>query len=306
MAEPSSWAKQLFWSKIASKGLMPNMRQSATKFIVVFSLCAATALGQNVSPASVNQSAPAQNSAPVATEDANSKKAKDLINKMIQALGGQAYLNMQDMESAGRTYGFDHGEPEGAGAPYWSFWKWREKERFEFTKQRDWIVIYNGDKGYEITYKGTAAVEKDQLEDYLRRRHYSIQEILRGWMAQPGTVCFYEGAAAAERKPAEQVTIMNAQNEGVTLYIDQNTFLPIKRTFVWRDPQTRDRTEESEIYDNYRSVQGIMTPMSITRQKNGLATNQRFITEVKYNQNIPDSMFAATITAPAKGQDKGK
>jgi len=148
--------------------------------------------------------------------------------------------------------------------------------------------------------------EQEALDDYLRRRHYSMQQVLRTWLNQPGTVYFYEGTAAAERKPAEQVTIMNAQNEGVTFYIDQNTFLPIKKTFEWRDPKTRDRTEESEVFDNYRQVQGIMTPFSITRQKDGWATNQRFINEVKYNQNMPDSLFEATVTKPASGPDKRK
>lgn len=248
----------------------------------------------------VAQSAPAANAPTtsfVNSNDPSAQKARELIDKMVTALGGQAYLAFQDMEQSGRTYGFYHGEAEGAGALYWSFWKWPEKDRIELTKQRDVIVIHNGDKGYEVTFRGTKSEEQPDLEDYLRRRHYSIQQVLRAWLKQSDTALFYEGKAAAERKPAEQVTIMNAQNEAVTFYIDQNTFLPIKKTFVWRDPKTRDRTEESEVYDNYRPVQGIMTPFSITRQRDGWATNQRFIFEVKYNQNLQDSLFDATLGA---------
>jgi hypothetical protein len=169
----------------------------------------------------------------------------------------------------------------------------------------DEIVIHNGDKGYEITFRGTSAEEQPALEDYLRRRHSSMQEVLRKWLKEPDAALFYEGKAAAERKPAEQITIMNAKNEAVTFYIDQNTFLPIKKTFVWRDPKTRDRTEESEVYDNYRPVQGIMTPFSVTRQRDGWATNQRFVFEVKYNQNLPDSMFEAEVGAKkAEGKSR--
>lgn len=272
---------------------------------IIFVLCTISAAGQNPPSTNAVNSAPAQTAAQgssQAAEDPGARKAKGLITKMVQALGGQAYLTMQDMQQSGRTYGFYHGEPAGAGAPYWDFWKWPDKERIELLKHHDWILIHNGDQGYDITFRGTVPEEKDQLEDYLRRRHYSMQQVLRVWLNKPDTVYFYEGQAAAERKPALQVSVMNAQNEGVTFYIDQNTFLPIKKTFVWRDAKTRDRTEESEIYDNYRMVQGIMTPFSVTRQKNGWSTNQRFINDIKYNQNLADPLFSATVGAPASGQ----
>lgn len=248
-----------------------------------------TALSQSPAPGSTP--ATAQQS----IQDANALKARDLLQKTIKALGGDAYLQIQDMQFSGRTYGFHHGEPVGTGTLFWEFWKWPEKDRIELTKQRDVVYITNGDKGYEVTFRGTGPQDKEQLQDYLRRRHYSLPQVLRVWLSQPGTALFYEGTAAANRKPAEQITIMNAQNEGVTLYIDQETFLPLRKTFTWRDPQTRDRTEEGEIYDNYRNVQGVMTPFSITRQKDGEPANQRFINEVKYNQNLSDSLFSATI-----------
>jgi hypothetical protein len=260
-------------------------------FALLFSMAAA---GQTTAPTgNVLPGTPQSAVAAKPAQDPGAQKARELINKMIDALGGQAYLTMQDMEQSGRSYGFSHGEPAGAGALYWSFWKWPDKDRIELTKQRDVVVINNGDKGYEITFRGTSTEEQPALEDFLRRRHYSMQEVLRNWLKQPDTALFYEGTAAAERKPAEQVTIMNSKDEAVTFYIDQNTFLPIKKTFVWRDPKTRDRTEESEVYDNYRAVQGIMTPFSVTRRRDDWATNQRFIFEVKYNQNLPDSMFEA-------------
>lgn len=257
-------------------------------FILLLSTAAAAQAGLSSPPDAV----PPQTSATQQqAEEPGVRKAKRLVEQMIQALGGQAYLNIQDMEFSGRTYGFYQGEPQGAGAPFWDFWKWPDKERVELTKQRDWVIIYNGDKGTEVTFRGPSPVEQETLDDYLRRRHYSLQNVLRVWLKQPGIAYFYEGVASAERRPAEQVTILNAQNEGVTLFIDQNTFLPIKKSFTWREPKTRDRNDEAEVYDNYRDVQGIKTPFSITRQKNGLNTNQRFLNQVTYNQNLPDSLF---------------
>ena len=39
-----------------------------------------------------------------------------------------------------------------------------------------------------------------------------------------------------------------------------------------------------------------MTPFSVTRFYNGDMANQRFLNSVSYNQNLNDSLFAASIT----------
>jgi hypothetical protein len=230
--------------------------------------------------------------------DPGAQKAAQLLEQMVATMGGAAYLNVQDMEQEGRTYRFYHGEPEGTGALFWRFWRWPDKERIELTKQRDWIVLFVGDQGYDITFRGTAAVGKDQLDDYLRRRNHSLLWVLRKWLDQPGLALFYEGLGLAERKQADQISIINSQNDAVTISIDSNTHLPLRVGFTWRDPKSHDRNDDAEGYDNYRPIQGIMTPFSITRYHNGEPATQRFITLTRYNQNPPDSMFTAALTAP--------
>ncbi len=91
---------------------------------------------------------------------------------------------------------------------------------------------------------------------------------------------------------------MNAHNEGVTLYVDIDDHLPVKKTFSWRDPTDKQRNIEDEVYDNYREVQGIMTPYTVTRFYNGDMSSQRFLTTVSYNQGVSDSQFDATASTP--------
>jgi len=237
---------------------------------------------------------PASQASP--TVDENSGKAKALLNQAIQALGGDAYLNMQDMTQQGRTYSFHRGEATSAGLLFWRFVKFPEKERVELTKQRDVADVFNGVKGYEITYKGTAQLDPKILADYLRRRDHSLEMVLRKWIDEPGVALFYEGAAVAADKPAEQVSILNSKNDSVTLYIDSTTHLPIKKSYTWRDPSDNLLNKEEEIYDAYRLTQGIMTPYSLTRFYNGEMSNQSFLTPVTYTNNLNDSMFEAKTT----------
>src|SRR5438477_1271439 len=226
----------------------------------------------------------------------NNAKAKQLIDQAIQALGGQAYLNVQDMTQQGRTYSFHRNEATSAGVLFWRFVKFPDKERVEMTKQRDVAYVYNGDRGYETTFKGTAALDPKLLDDFLRRRAHSVDWVLRRWINEPGVALFYDGPAVAADKPADQVSILNTKNDGVTLYFDSITHLPIKRTFIWRDPTDNLRNTEEEIYDGYRPTEGIMTPYSITRFYNGEMSNQRFLNTVTYNNNLNESMFEAKTT----------
>lgn len=70
---------------------------------------------------------------PVAQE--NSAKAKAVLDQAIQALGGDAYLNIQDVSQQGRTYSFHHGETTSTGILFWRFLKFPDKERIEVTKE---------------------------------------------------------------------------------------------------------------------------------------------------------------------------
>jgi len=230
------------------------------------------------------------------SEDPGVKKARMLLDQMIQALGGQAYMNLQDMEQQGRTYAFYHGNPSGTGSLFWRLWKWPDKDRFELTKQRDVVLVYNGNQGWEITFKGTRAMEPDELKEYLRSRNYSLTNVLRGWLKQPDTALFYEGTGLTQDKQVDKVTIINGKDESVTLFIDQITHLPVKKSYFVRDPVSREKDEEAEVYDNWRPEQGLNTSHTIVIMHNGDITRQRFIQSVIYNQNLPDSKFTATAT----------
>lgn len=229
-------------------------------------------------------------------QEPTSAKARAILDKMISALGGDAYLNYTTMTQEGRTYSFYQGRPNSAGAPFWLFWRYPDKQRIELTKERDVIDIFNGDKGYEITYKGTTNIEAKDLDAYLRRAKYSMENIVRVWLKDPKTLIFLQGTAIADQQLVNQVTLLNKDNDAVTIGIDPNTNLPLQKSYTYRDPFDNLKSTDQEIYANYRNVQGIQTAFSIVRYHNGDQSGQRFLTKVEYNVPIPDSMFDAKVT----------
>ena len=286
----------------------------AAAFVLLLSISAA---GQTAVPASSGApTRPVQTSSTPAawptayfasTKDPGVQKAFQILNDMIKALGGDAYLNVRDMKSEGRAYAFYHGQPSGQGNLFWRFWEWPDKERVEFTKQRDIIELNVGDKGYEITYKGTATQDPQQFQEYLRRRDHSLEWVIRTWLGASDTMILYDGTAIVEQNLTDQVTILNSTNDSVTLSVDPRSHLPVRKTYSYRDPLDRQLDDESEVFSNYRLVQGIQTPFSVVRYRNGEMTSQRFITSVTYNNGFPPTMFETkglTYNQPKSGERK--
>ena len=269
-------------------------------FLTLALVCSVASQAQDRRPAATPD---AQHSQPVVSTppsgaaaainpaDDNTRKAKALVIQAIQALGGDQYLNMRDREQQGRGYAFHHGRPSGGGDLFWSFFEFPDEERVEYTKERDVARVFIGNKGYEITYKGSVPVEEKDLVEYLRQRKYSLETVLRTWVNDPGVIFLYEGNANAAQHPALQVTLINANNESVTLDFDTDTHLPVRKAFEWRDPVDRQKNLEEEIYENYRQVSGVMMPFNVTRYFNGDMSRQRFLFTVTINQGLDPAMF---------------
>src|ERR1700684_3333853 len=166
-------------------------------------------------PLAAPAAAPAASQSPSAAsgtttpaDQENARQARALLDQAIQALGGQAFLNIRDIEQQGRTYSFYHGRPTSNGVLFWRFVEYPDRERIEVTPQRDVPYLYTGNKGYELTFKGPHAMEKKDLDDYLRRRRLSLETVLRTWVNDPTVALFYDGSALAGNLAAQQVTLI--------------------------------------------------------------------------------------------------
>ena len=121
----------------------------------------------------------------------------------------------------------------------------------------------------------------------MRRRDHSIETAMKVWLKDPKTILVYEGQRMAERHMAEQVTMISAQNEAITIQMDVQTHLPLRRSFQWRDPLYKDKNTDVEEYADYHDIDGFPTPFSITRMQNDEMFRQYYIDKVHYNQELP-------------------
>ena len=202
----------------------------------------------------------------------NAQKARQALDAMVKALGGDAWLNMQNRMEHGHAAGFYHGNPDPGTL-----------EEFEF---------HIGREGWEVTYQGKHKLPQDQVDDYLRRRDHSIETAIKVWMKDPKTILVDEGQHLAARHLADQVTLISPDNEALTILMDTQTHLPLRRVFQWRDPEYKDKNTDAEEYDDYHTVGGFPTPFMITRFKNDEMVRQFFIDKVEYNQSLPADFWS--------------
>lgn len=244
-----------------------------------------------IAPA-IAQSQTPQPANPVSADaDKNAAQARAALDAMVKALGGDAWLNLKNQVREGHIAAFFHGNPDPGTTLFWEYHAWPDHDRIEFTKHRDVVQFYIGRQGSEVTYRGKKPLPQDQVDDFLRRRDHSVEVAVKVWMKDPKTILIYEGQKLAERHLAEQVTLISSDNESITIQMDSQTHLPLRRIFQWRDPVYKDKNTDTEEYDGYHVVDGLPTPYNITRFKNDEMVRQTYIDRVSFNQNLSPDLW---------------
>jgi hypothetical protein len=242
------------------------------------------------------------------------QRGRKLLDEMVEALGGDAWLGRHNVQEYGHLARFFRGAPTGIVINFTAIHQFpgenrTEAERLGFItdksmilpgKKIDVVQIWSDDAGYEITYKGKNSLPKEQVEDYYRRRDHSIEALIRTWLKAPDVMVIAEGNSMVERRLADKVTILSANNDAVTLELDATTHLPLRRSFKWRNETFKDFDEDAEEYDDYHTMQGLPTALTLTRYHNDDMISQTFLTKAEYDVDLPPDAFTQEILVKKK------
>jgi hypothetical protein len=241
--------------------------------------------------------------------DANSKKAHQLLDQMVQALGGDRWLNLTSWHTEGQLAGFDyHGRPELATLPFWDFNRVitdahgqpQLQERVELSKHRDDVELFLDNQAWELTFKGKVALPKEASADYFTRRAHSIFTIAHLWRTDPRTLFLSEGQSMVERRLADKITLISADNLTSTIELDASSHLPLRLTFTVQNTLYGDKDEIAEEYDDYHTIQDFPTPFRITRIKNGDPVRQTYVARASYGDAADPLLYDVDHTEKSK------
>jgi hypothetical protein len=228
-------------------------------------------------------------------------KAKKIIDDAIAALGGQKFLTMEDRTESGRAYSFYRDQLSGLSIAkiytrYITAGNTSEdlalRERQAFGKEGDFGVLFREDGAWEYSYRGFKVLDADRTMRFHDTTLRDIFYILRERMNEPGLIFESRGADVVQNLPVDIVAITDSENRTTTVYFHQSTKVPVRQSWVWRDPKTHERNEEVTTYNRYREENGINWPHQIQRDRNGEKIYEMFSESVMINSNLTDSLFA--------------
>jgi hypothetical protein len=238
-------------------------------------------------------------------QTAAEKKGKELVEQSLKALGGDAFLRMQDRVEAGRAYSFyrerltglarariytrylDPEPPAAANADL------RLVERQAFGKDEDIVTLFNKTGGYQITYRGVKPLAKQQFERYQSSTRNNILYIFRERLKEPGMIIEAKGSDIFDNMPVDVVDFTDAENNVVTVFFHKSTHLPVRQSFFRQDPLTKDRIEETAIFGLWRDIGGgVQWPFHMLRERDKMKVYEIFAESVTLNNKLKDDLFA--------------
>jgi hypothetical protein len=231
------------------------------------------------------------------------ERGKRVVEEALKALGGDAYLHMQDRVETGRAYSFYRGQLSGLSVAriYTQYLKPAQppvpgkllaRERNTFGKQEEDIFIFHQDNAWEITFRGAVALDEERATRWKDSMLRNILYILRARLNEPGLSFYSQGRDFWENRPVEVVEITDADNNMVTVYFDSATRLPVRQVFKRRNKEYNDFDTEVTLFSKYRDVGGgVQWPFDIRRDRNGEKFFEMFSDSVEINKDLNDSLF---------------
>ena len=243
-------------------------------------------------------------------------RGRKLLDDSIAALGGDRFLAMEDRIESGRAYSFYREKLTGLSIAkiytrYLSVALGKSgqelgiRERQTFGKNEDSSVIFREDGAWDVTFRGSKPLEKERIERYRDSTLHNFFYILRQRLKEPGLIFEARGVEVVENMPVDVLDITDSENRTVTVYFHQSTRLPVRQTWVWRDPLTKERNEEITRFSRYRDIGGgVQWPHQILRERNGEKTYELFSDSVTVNKDLTDNIFS--VDTPGKNTVRKK
>jgi hypothetical protein len=250
-------------------------------YLLLFAFCTLpAAYGQQPAPAPASQDLPSR-IAPT---------AKELFDRTIQALGGDAFLHAKSVTTKGRMFAIDEGVTSGF-ATFESTVQFPDKRRFSYGKDKPVILINDGERGWQLDKYGMIRQPPEQIRRWRVAMRYGMENVLRQLIHEPGLLVQDEGKDFIDNLPARVLEIVDAQQVRIRLYVHAKTFLPIRITYRIQNPETKEWEEYAEVYGEYKTFQGVQTPMHIARLLNGQRYSEVFRNFVQYDAPQPPGIF---------------
>src|ERR1700752_158933 len=227
------------------------------------------------------------------------EKSQQIINRGIEVLGGNAFLNVQTVIGKGFYSAFSDGVAQPPSR-FLDYIVYPEKERTEFVSMGI-KTIQTNDKNSGWIFDGNVKTITDQSPDqvaaFKRSMITTVENLLRGWWKKEGAKVVYVGrreAGLAKRNETVRLTYPNGY--WIEYEFGAKDGFPAKIIYKRsrKNPDTGDfeETSEEDHLLKFIATEGVTAPWVVDHFINGHQTSRVNYESLQYNQKFADSLFA--------------
>ena len=226
-------------------------------------------------------------------------KSQQIIDRAIDAVGSEKYLNVQTVIGKGFYTTFRDGISQ-IPARFLDYIAYPDRERTEFSGAGIRTIQTNvGDTGwmFDGAVKKISDQTPAQVEDFKRSMKTGVEYLLRGfWKKEGGKITYVGRREAGLAKRNETIRLTYPDGFWIEYEFGAKDFLPAKIIYKRnrKDPDTGDMveaTEEDQLL-KYITIDGVTAPWVIDHFVNGKQTTRVNYESVQYNQRFADTLFA--------------
>ena len=252
-------------------------------------------------------------------------KARQLLQQVVTALGGQTYLGVRDSDCSGRIsrYGAVGDTPDFTG--FRDLRLYPDKDLTEYTAQGEHTVVgflmgsdellfthggatvtvFNGSEGWTLDKSGVADQPAAVIQSFRDDVKTDMDMMLRTRLNEPGVEARYAGPDIIDLKEADWIEFYDSEHHDLRLGIERSTHLPLRWVITMRDPLTKRTSDITLSYVQYMVQDGVRTPLTIERSRNGNRVLQTRFTSCKYNTNPSPQLFTRS-SLEERAKETGK
>ena len=223
--------------------------------------------------------------------EASATKAKQILAQMLNAMGGQAYMNVRESQCSGRLSHFGHNNDLTSYLEFKDYWRYPDKNRTDYGKKGNIIDVFNGKEGWTMDHDGVSEEPADRVDEFQDQMVKDPEHLLRYRLKEEGMVYRYGGTDLIDLKPVDWVELVDRAERTYRIAVQRDSHLMVRFKVITRDSASRERTEEETLYANYHPLDGVQTPLQVARTRNGRRVFQAFYDTCMYHPNLAPDFF---------------
>ena len=232
---------------------------------------------------------------PSMARESGDDKARKVIDAAVTAMGGDAYLEVRNSHSSGRYFFFRKGRKGFTRFRDWTVYD-PVKSRFVLGKneKEQKVSVHNMELNKGWTLEGEFEVEEiseKELNSWIKGVRKDFNFLIKQRLDEDGMNLYYYGPDdIAGQGEFEAVEFLDASNNSVVVFFNLTSHLPEKVENEYTDDTGLRHKMEWEFY-NWHTIQGVHTALRTDIYLDGNISQQLFVEDLAYNQQIPESQF---------------